>query len=369
MLLTIRSPASATCSTSARDPMTNAAPPARRPASAYCSAAPHGDHLVQRRLEAQAPQLAHEVLRRGPHVVGEEHDLLAGLAQRGNRLRGALGRLVADPDAAVEVEEDVVVAADLGAQRHAGNRISTLARAEPAALSSPAMPGPSRRRLALAVPLCALALAACGGGSSSGEGGDGTPAPAAANPGCERVAAPKPRAEGDLPRPTARLKAGGDHRREGRDVVRRVRDHARRQARAAHRRLVRLAGPRGLLRRPRLPPRGRRVRDPGGRPARHRRGRPRLHDRARRRRATSPTARASWRWPRPRPSRPGRRAASSSSSPPTTPSCRPTTRCSAGVTRGMDVVERIGAVETDAGDVPVSPVVIRSIRIETEPAG
>ena len=39
------------------------------------------------------------------------------------------------------------------------------------------------------------------------------------------------------------------------------------------------------------------------------------------------------------------------------------------VTRGMDVVERIGAVETDAGDVPVSPVVIRSIRIETEPAG
>jgi cyclophilin family peptidyl-prolyl cis-trans isomerase len=39
------------------------------------------------------------------------------------------------------------------------------------------------------------------------------------------------------------------------------------------------------------------------------------------------------------------------------------------VTRGMDAVERIGAVETDAGDVPVSPVVIRSIRVETEPRG
>ena len=78
-----------------------------------------GDHLVERGLEAEAPELAHELLGGVTGVVGEEGDALAGLAQRVDGLRRAIGRLVADPQAAVEVEEDVVVAAGGGGERHA----------------------------------------------------------------------------------------------------------------------------------------------------------------------------------------------------------------------------------------------------------
>jgi peptidylprolyl isomerase len=34
------------------------------------------------------------------------------------------------------------------------------------------------------------------------------------------------------------------------------------------------------------------------------------------------------------------------------------------VTRGMDIVDAIGAVETKAGDIPVSPVIVESIKVE-----
>ena len=72
VLFTIRSPASATWSTSACEPITNAAPPVARSASTNWSAAPHGDDLVDARLEAEPPELAHELLRRVADVVGQE---------------------------------------------------------------------------------------------------------------------------------------------------------------------------------------------------------------------------------------------------------------------------------------------------------
>ena len=45
-------------------------------------------------------------------VVGDERDALAGGAQGGDGVDGAGRRLVADPDAAVEIEQDVVVAGE-----------------------------------------------------------------------------------------------------------------------------------------------------------------------------------------------------------------------------------------------------------------
>jgi peptidyl-prolyl cis-trans isomerase B (cyclophilin B) len=229
------------------------------------------------------------------------------------------------------------------------------------------MPGPSRRRLALAVPLCAIALAACGGGSSSGEGGDGTPAPAAANPGCERVAAPKPRAEGDLPRPTARLEAGEttvakvettcgafeialDDKRApltGGAFASRAREGFY-DGLAFHRVVAGFVIQAG-------DPLGTGEGGPGYT----------IEE--------APPDDLTY----------GKGVvamAKTETEPPGTSGSQffvvtaddaqlpPDYALLGRVTRGMDVVERIGAVETDAGDVPVSPVVIRSIRIETEPA-
>jgi hypothetical protein len=74
--------------------------------------------LLQRGLEAQAPELSHVFLGRQLRVVGDEGDALAGGAQGGDRIDRARRRLLAEPDAAVEVEQDVVVAIDDGAQRH-----------------------------------------------------------------------------------------------------------------------------------------------------------------------------------------------------------------------------------------------------------
>ena len=78
-----------------------------------------GDHLGQRGVEAEPPQLAHELLRCVADVVGEEQHRGARVAQRGDRVDGAVARLVADPHAPVEVEQYVVVAADAWRDGHA----------------------------------------------------------------------------------------------------------------------------------------------------------------------------------------------------------------------------------------------------------
>ncbi len=90
--------------------------------------------LLDRGLEAEAPELADLLLGAVAPVVGDERDALARHAQRGQRLGRALGRLVADPEAAVEVEQEMVVAAGERGERH-GRR--------PGASTRRARPGPS----------------------------------------------------------------------------------------------------------------------------------------------------------------------------------------------------------------------------------
>ena len=76
------------------------------------------DDLLERGLEAQAPELSHVLLGGELRVVRDERDALAGGAQGRDGVDGAGRRRVAEPDAAVEVEQDVVVAGDEGAERH-----------------------------------------------------------------------------------------------------------------------------------------------------------------------------------------------------------------------------------------------------------
>ena len=235
--LTIRSPASATWSTSACAPdHERRAAVAARELELQRRADRHD--LVQRGLEAEPPQLAHEVLGCVTDVVGEEQHRRARLAQRRDRLHGALARLVADPQAAVEVEQHVVVRADARGDRHA------------ACLSS-------RRPcsgLALILCLsCALLVAACGEDDDS----PAAEATATATEAPARTGGLRGRggagAEG---RGHAAEAEGGARRRQdlrGDRVhqLRRLRDHARRQAGAEDRRLVQVAGRQGLLRRAR----------------------------------------------------------------------------------------------------------------------
>ena len=147
VLLTIRMPASATWSTSACEPITNAAPPVAALREHELERRAAGHDLVDARLEAEPPELAHELLRRVADVVGEERDPLAGLAQRGDRLGRAVDAPLADPEAAVEVEQHVVVAASAGVSVTAAIIIA----ADAAAADAP-------RSL-----LLVLAVAGCGG--------------------------------------------------------------------------------------------------------------------------------------------------------------------------------------------------------------
>ena len=70
------------------------------------------DDLLARGTEAEAPELAHELVLAVARVVRDERDALAGLAQRGDGVGGPRRREVADPHAAVEVQQEVVVARD-----------------------------------------------------------------------------------------------------------------------------------------------------------------------------------------------------------------------------------------------------------------
>ena len=87
--------------------------------------------------------------------------------------------------------------------------------------------------------------------------------------------APAPKTA-ELESPTDELDPREDLRRHGQDELRRLRDHARRQARAEDRRLVQVARRPEVLRRHELPPDRPRLRDPGRRPAAQRHRRPRL---------------------------------------------------------------------------------------------
>ena len=160
-----------------------------------------GHDLAQRGLEAEPPQLADELLGCVADVVGEEGDRLAGVAQRRDGLRRALERLVADPEAAVEVEQDLVVAGDPGGERHAR------------CLSSPPM---SRLGLLALLLACVLGVAACGGDdeaprASRRHGADEPPSAGRDARAASRSRRRPRRTTPSSPKPKERLKAGGNY--------------------------------------------------------------------------------------------------------------------------------------------------------------
>ena len=123
---------------------------------------------------------------RAAGVVGHEHDPLAGLAQRRERLGRAVGGLVADPQTPVEIDQEMVVTTGDGGERHA------------ASLSSAPM---SRLPLPVALLLaCALMLAACGddekeqAGVHAGRDRDGRARPGGGLREGRRAQAERPRA-------------------------------------------------------------------------------------------------------------------------------------------------------------------------------
>ena len=163
---------------------------------------------------------------------------------------------------------------------------------------------------------CALMLAACGGDEK--EKPASTPAATetaepAQEAGCEKVAKPQPANEAKLPKPTTELKAGKTY------VARVLTNCGEFEITLDPKRAPKTGGSFASLV-------GKRFYDgltfhrivagfviQGGDPDGRRRRRPGLHgDRGAARRPDL-HARASWRWPRPPPSRPARRAASSSS--------------------------------------------------------
>src|SRR5205823_2616641 len=150
------------------------------------------DDLLHRGLEAEPPQLAHIVLERVARVVGEERDPLARLTQRRDCRGRVLDDLLADPQAAVEVEQDGVVLAQGGGERHRGHYA-----------------GPPMRLMAL-LTLCALALAACGSAKEkpASKPAPATTAAATAAPTqgvCQKVAAPQPKGAQHNAAPTLKL--------------------------------------------------------------------------------------------------------------------------------------------------------------------
>ena len=124
--LSTRRPASATCLSSGALPITKAVRPVWRSASTVLHRAADRDHVAQRGADADLPELRDEVLAGLVGVVGGEGEALARRAQLLERLDDARRGLAADPDAAVEVEDELVVAGGEGGERH---RASLRARA------------------------------------------------------------------------------------------------------------------------------------------------------------------------------------------------------------------------------------------------
>src|SRR5204863_4778531 len=151
-------------------------------------------------LNADRPELAHELLARVPRVVGHERDPLSRLAQRHDRVRRARYRVRPHPDAPVEIEDDLLVALEEGGEKHGGRTLDRYSAAP-------------MRRLLPALAVLAVAAAGCGSSKSSSTAaipsGAGKPQTSVAVPaakGCKAVAgAPKPRKPGKQKNPTAAL--------------------------------------------------------------------------------------------------------------------------------------------------------------------
>ena len=159
---------------------------------------PGGDDLGERGLEAEPPQLAHELLGRVVGVVGQEDDPLVRLAQGGQRRRRAVRGLVADPQTPVEIDQEMVVATGDGGERHAGLIII-----------GPDVQAPHAGRAAARVRADPLRLRRRREGDSPPPR---RPRPRRPSPPRRRAArrspSPSRRNEAKLPKPTTELKAG-----------------------------------------------------------------------------------------------------------------------------------------------------------------
>ena len=146
-----------------------------------------GHHVAQRRPHADPPELRDQVLARTRTRCWSRRPRACRRTQLLERLGHARRGLAADPHAAVQIEDELVVAGRQGAQRHRASL------------------RPVFRRL-FSSALCALGLAACGGGDDDGGGADkpkrdatgraeGRPAAArrSRSPSPSRTAAPSPR--------------------------------------------------------------------------------------------------------------------------------------------------------------------------------
>src|SRR5687767_11555675 len=167
-----------------------------------------GDDVRQGRLDADAPELSHVVLSRAARVVGRERDSLARGPQPLDRLDRAVDGLVAEPDAAVEVDDQLVVALDEGGEGHETDRT-------PPSLGFRAV----LRYLTLLLTLLALVAAGCGDDDESDDGGDsGATAPTETQAetqvqkpkrqkqgGCVEVTQPDPKPDGGEEKPTEEL--------------------------------------------------------------------------------------------------------------------------------------------------------------------
>ena len=269
-------------------------------ASTCCSAPPDGHDLLARGLEAQAATAcARRRPRRGGASLVTKASRLPAARSARHGLDRARRRLVADPDAAVEVEEE-------GGRRARGRRDGH--GSAPIILAAV-------RRPCLALCCACCSLAGCGGDDETTATRLRPTAPQRAVT-CKEVAAPRARGRANLAGPKAQRSTAGASA---------TTSTCRRTAARSRSRLdVRPRAEDGVVVRRRCVKRGfydgltfhrvvARLRHPGRRPARRRHRRARLHDR----RAAAGRPRlhdaASSRWPRPRSSRPAPRAASSSS--------------------------------------------------------
>ena len=348
----IFSPASATWRRSASVPITKAVRPERVSASRCCTAPPTVTTSRHGRPDADLPQPGHVVLGGAARVVGRVGDVLAGVAQRLDRLHGARCGLVADPDAAVEIEDELVVRRGEGGQGH----VASLRRHAQAAFSAALRARPRARRVR-------------GRRRRAARGRRRRRPrrpPSEQQAGCKDVEQPAPRDDGGEKPPAAPLDTGEDLRRRAHHELRRLHDPARPEDLAEGGGLVRSARAQRLLRRHDLPPHRARLRDPGRRP----------HRRAAR---AAPDTRRGTAFRRcglcPRRGRHGeggqragraRRAASSSWSRAPTPACTPDYALLGKVTKGMDVVQAIGELGDPASGgagTPLQSVVIEGAKV------
>ena len=265
VLFTIRMPASATWSTSACEPITNAAPRSLRSASTNWSAAPHV--TTSSTLAWKPSRQSLRTNSSGAWRTSLVRNAIPLPASRSAATASAApsSASLADPEAAVEVEQHVVVCGEGRSERH-GRSLSSPPMPRPLTLA-PRVPRARRGRLRRR----RRGAARGGGHRRADRDRDGNARGHRRRAGQRLREGRQARAQGRRVREAeAAARPGEDLRRDGEDQLRRVRDHARRQARAEDGRLVRVPRRQGLLRRARLPPHRPRLRDPGRRSERRR---------------------------------------------------------------------------------------------------